>query len=210
MHKEPLISIIVPAYNTESMIEECIQSILCQIKNSHELIVIDDGSTDKTYSVLTDLKNKSNKSNFYLLQQTNQGQSTARNRAISLAKGDYILCIDSDDVLCKQALDLLENNIIKYQTDVFVFDFNLWFSNQNKKTLIQMGYLPRTVITDRDTIISVFFMDRKTSACFFVFKRDIYEKKTNLYFQSVAFTKTQPQCHSYLLIAVICFMYPSP
>lgn len=90
-------SVIVPAYNCAEYIEETLNSILSQSYENYEVIVVNDGSTDNTSSILQDfVNNKSDR--VTILEQPNQGVSAARNNAVSVASGDYLAFIDSDDI----------------------------------------------------------------------------------------------------------------
>ena len=107
------ISIIVPMYNVEKYIDECLQSLLAQ-SIEKEIILIDDGSTDHTYEIAKSYAD--NNKCIYLLQQKNSGQSVARNRGVSVAHGEYILFCDSDDCIDTECLPKLyqickENNL---------------------------------------------------------------------------------------------------
>lgn len=86
------ISVIIPAYNVEKYIERSINSVLIQTHKPFEIIVVDDGSTDKTEEIVKSYKDKT-----HYTYQTNQGSSSARNFGIKKAKGDWIAFLDSDD-----------------------------------------------------------------------------------------------------------------
>ena len=112
-----MVSIIVPVYNTEKYIDECIQSVLCQTYTAWELLLIDDGSTDNSGSIC-DKYAKTDK-RIKILHQNNQGVSVARNTALDKAKGDYIMFLDADDFWCENtALYKLVSAAIKYKLDV--------------------------------------------------------------------------------------------
>ena len=101
-------SIIIPCYNVEQYINECLDSVLRQAYKDYELIVIDDCSTDRTYSILESYKSKFK--NYTLIkQQHNSGVSVARNAGISVAKGKYVLFIDSDDFVTDDYLVTIDN-----------------------------------------------------------------------------------------------------
>jgi glycosyltransferase involved in cell wall biosynthesis len=97
------ISVIVPVYNGEKYINNCIKSICSQTIKDIEIIIVDDGSIDNTYAILCDIKNTD--ARIVLHKQNNQGQSVARNIGIEMAHGDYIAFIDSDDLI---ECDMLE------------------------------------------------------------------------------------------------------
>lgn len=88
-------SIIIPAYNAETTIVRCVESILNQTFSDFELIIINDGSTDQTCELLNQLKKED--SRIKIDHQKNKGASSARNRGINISTGDYIIFIDSDD-----------------------------------------------------------------------------------------------------------------
>jgi glycosyltransferase involved in cell wall biosynthesis len=100
MEREPLVSVIMPAYNAERYIDEAVQSVLQQTWQNWELIIVNDGSTDGTRSYLdaqTDPR-------IYLYHQENQGVSQARNVGISVARGVFITFLDADDVVPPHSL----------------------------------------------------------------------------------------------------------
>ena len=102
-----LVSIIIPAYNVENYIDECIESCVNQSYTNLEIVVCDDGSTDSTLEKLEQWKKKD--SRIVLLSQNNSGMSCARNIAIKKANGDAIVFVDSDDVLDKNVIYKLVN-----------------------------------------------------------------------------------------------------
>lgn len=91
----PLISVIIPAYNAEKHISQCIDTILLQTFRDYELIVINDGSKDRTLKILRNFEQLDSRIKIY--DKTNGGVSSARNLGLSLAKGDWIIFIDADD-----------------------------------------------------------------------------------------------------------------
>ena len=102
------VSVIIPTYNREKFISECVQSVLAQTLPAREIIIVDDGSTDATYNILRDLgfNSLSTKKTFlrYFFQQ-NRGVSSARNLGIKEARSEYIALLDSDDLWLKSKLD---------------------------------------------------------------------------------------------------------
>lgn len=91
----PLVSIIVPVYNTEKYISECLHSLIQQSYSHIEIIAVDDGSTDNSLKILNDISAKDKR--LKVFSQPNQGVSAARNLALSKATGEYIMFVDADD-----------------------------------------------------------------------------------------------------------------
>lgn len=119
----PLFSIIVPVFNTQDYIRECIESILLQTFSDYECILINDGSTDNSPALCNEYALKDNR--FMVIHQINKGLSMARNAGILKAQGDYIILLDSDDILMTDsALNNLSEIITKNKPDV-IYHSNL-------------------------------------------------------------------------------------
>lgn len=118
-------SIIVPAYNTEKYIDKCLDSIFSNTYKNFEVIIVNDGSTDKTESIIKKYIKKYN--NIIYIKQKNMGLSMARNNGIKKATGDYLLFIDSDDYIDKELLKNINENIdnldvLRYQLNIVYND----------------------------------------------------------------------------------------
>ena len=102
------VSVIIPTYNREKFISECVQSVLAETLPAREIIIVDDGSTDATYNILRDLGFNSLSTKKTVLRyffQQNRGVSSARNLGIKEARSEYIALLDSDDLWLKSKLD---------------------------------------------------------------------------------------------------------
>lgn len=106
-------SIIVPVYNVEDYIHECVNSILAQSFDSYEILLIDDGSTDKSASICDQFALSNN--NVIVIHKKNGGLSDARNVGIENAKGEYIIFIDGDDYIEQDTLDVFAREL--YEAD---------------------------------------------------------------------------------------------
>lgn len=127
INTNPKISIIVPIYNAEDFLSDCIHSILSQTYKNFELILIDDGSTDKSkyiYSSITDKRVR-------ILHQNNTGASSARNTGLHAATGEYITFVDADDTISPNMLSVMTNAIISTNADMAVY--NLKNRHQTKE-----------------------------------------------------------------------------
>lgn len=109
------VSIIVPIYNVEKYLEECLKSILLQSFKNYELILINDGSTDLSKSIVEKFWKDSR---VIYVEQENKGLSEARNRGIEEAKGDYITFIDSDDWISNEYLENMISCAINEDADI--------------------------------------------------------------------------------------------
>lgn len=109
------ISVILTTYNVENYIEECLDSLLGQTYKNFELIIIDDGSTDQTLSILT-TKYK----NLNIIKNKHVGVAKCRNLGLSLATGDYICILDSDDYFEKNMLECMVTKMREYNADIVI------------------------------------------------------------------------------------------
>ena len=106
-----LISIIIPVFNAEKYLRQCLDSILAQTYTNYEVVIINDGSTDKSGDIIDDYGKYDDKIHPY--HRNNGGVSSARNFGISVASGEYICFIDADDIICNNYLDILYTAIQK-------------------------------------------------------------------------------------------------
>ena len=135
----PVVSIIVPAYNYASYLGECLDSVLAQTMKSWECIVIDNGSTDNTSDIVKAYSEKDSRIKYHFTNQ--KGVSLARNYAVSLSQGEYILPLDADDKIensyISKALSIMEKHpeISLVYCDAFLFG-----SVQKKWILPEFNY----------------------------------------------------------------------
>lgn len=116
MCDEVLISIIVPIYNVQQYLEECLNSIISQQFEAYEVLLIDDGSTDNSASICKKYTSQDYRFKYYYKQ--NGGLSDARNFGMERANGKYIMFVDSDDYIEKHALNRIAEKIDNYQLDI--------------------------------------------------------------------------------------------
>jgi glycosyltransferase involved in cell wall biosynthesis len=114
----PLVSAIVPAYNAEAFVEQTVRSLLDQTYESLEIIVVDDGSTDKTADRVDALTHKHPQ--IRLIRQSNRGVAAARNRGIEESRGEFIAPVDADDIWFPDAVKKLADCLLKSDLDVGV------------------------------------------------------------------------------------------
>ncbi|AEB30222.1 putative glycosyltransferase EpsH [Carnobacterium sp. 17-4] len=123
MENTPFFSIVMPAYNCESSIGLTIDSVLAQSFTEFELIIINDGSADSTKQVIERYHNKDYRVKFKTIQ--NGGPGNARNKGIELANGNYLLFIDSDDVMKEHTLSTYASYINEKNVDLIISSYNL-------------------------------------------------------------------------------------
>ena len=130
----PKISIIIPVFNSEDLLGNCLDSILNQTLKEIEIICIDDESSDDSLKILKDFESKDNR--FKVFQQENSGAGSARNRGIDESNGEYILFVDSDDFIEKETCEELYEQAKRLNCDLILFNSIRHFPNDRNLNLI--------------------------------------------------------------------------
>jgi len=143
-----LFSIIVPVYKVEKYLSQCIESVLCQKCNDFELILINDGSPDNSGIICDKYAKKDNR--IRVIHKENGGVSDARNSGLSIAMGEFVLCLDSDDYLADSALNdvkkfIMQNNDIDMITCAHINDYG-----KGCKELVLLPYTSLSTLTRED------------------------------------------------------------
>ncbi len=121
-------SVVIPAYNVEAYINACLESVVSQSFGDWEAIVVDDGSTDGTGALCDSFAEKDNR--FRVVHQANGGLSAARNAGMDLAKGEYLVFVDGDDWLEREALTVLADAL--HDEDVLCFSGRRFFEESGR------------------------------------------------------------------------------
>ncbi len=119
------ISVIVPVYNVEKYLSECLDSVLSQDEKDIEVICVNDGSTDKSLEILKEYKEKDDR--IIIVTQDNKGLAEARNSGLNVAKGEYIFFLDSDDKMREGTLSKLYSTAIRENVYVVTFEIALQY-----------------------------------------------------------------------------------
>lgn len=132
MDNSPLISVIMPMYNTEGYIQKTIESVLAQTYSNFEVIVVDDGSLDRGAEIVQELALKDSRVKYYF--QNNAGVSSARNNAIVLSTGEYLAFLDSDDLWLPNKLSKQMSRIIATNMDACYCGYQYFCDDVNGKS----------------------------------------------------------------------------
>ncbi len=135
-------SIIVPVYNTEALIHNCVSSVLAQTSPEWELILVDDGSTDESGKICDSFAETD--SRIVVIHQTNKGHTAARTVGLGRATGMYVLYVDSDDWIDSELIGDCRSIALKYDPDVMLFGYRRVYSNKSvdKPQPRAEGYYP--------------------------------------------------------------------
>lgn len=167
----PLISVIVPVYNVEKYLNECIDSLLNQSYHNLEIILVDDGSTDSSPAICDDYANKDKR--VKALHMKNGGQATARNSGIDICTGEYIFFIDSDDYIEKDTIQFLYNKLTENNADISAAAFYFLYKNCTIPTndyIIEKNLTPEQAFVDVMTMEYLFPCPHGK-----LYKRDVFK-----------------------------------
>lgn len=123
---EPFISIIIPMYNTQEYVIQCLTSIKAQTYTDYEVIIVNDGSTDDCEKTVSDYISVNALCHFHLINKKNGGISSARNEGLKYAKGEWVTFLDSDDWLEETFLENLAKTEKKYHADLILTGFKAY------------------------------------------------------------------------------------
>ncbi|NBH35664.1 glycosyltransferase [Clostridiaceae bacterium] len=195
------ISVIVPVYNMGQYLSKCVHSLIHQTYNNIEIILINDGSTDNS-GELCDLF-ASQYDNIFVLHQKNSGVSSARNKGLKLATGEYISFVDPDDYLDLETYKIVISLMETYGTEIGCFDF-CWFSDKEPihKSTHNPHYTTQLYSNNHDVVK---LLIQSCSACRWIFaKRKLEHLSFPVHItqgeDSVFLTNTLIRCSSALHI----------
>lgn len=179
-----LISIIVPIYNVENYLTECIESILKQEFDECEIVLVDDGSTDKSGKICDEYAKKYD--NVKVIHKKNGGLSDARNEGLKEATGKYILFVDSDDYIGNQSLKKIESSLSKfeYNIDVMFLEAIKVFPDGTRCSMGD-GYIAEKINGKSKEKVMQHIAELPKfpgSACTKLIKRELFEKYS-IYFE---------------------------
>lgn len=179
------ISVIIPVYNVEKYLSECLISVLNQEYENFEVICVNDGSADDSLKILQYFREKDKR--IKIISQENQGLSGARNTGIENAKGDYILFLDSDDMLERYALGDLYKYAKESKTDFVNFDATVFFMNKDETDNNLIKYYVRNesygILSGKDMFEKMIEKNEYCdSACLLFIRREwLKEKQLSFY-----------------------------
>lgn len=146
-------SILIALYNREKYIEKCLKSCLAQNYSDYEIVIVDDGSTDKSLEIVKDFD--TNK--IRIVSAKHSGCWSAKNLAIKNAKGDFVVFIDSDDFISKDYLEKLNKTITKNPTFDYYYPQSLLICNEDGSTTKHIWRYSKVTNTNRNLIIYNFY-----------------------------------------------------
>lgn len=133
-----LFSVLIPVYNTSKYLEECVESVLSQSENDFEIVLVNDGSTDNS-GAMCDSYAQKYPDKIRVIHKDNEGLMMTRRRGFKEAKGDYCICLDSDDYLCdNNAFKKIKKMIVENGCDMIVFDYFMEKESRDKDKTITL------------------------------------------------------------------------
>lgn len=135
----PQFSILIPVYNADEYIRKCLDSIINQSFGDFEVVLLDDGSTDGSNMVMKEYANID--SRFRIYEQDNKGIFSARYFLMQKAKGNYVIFCDADDWLRQDALEIINNILVKFQADLVLFNHYKVSTKKNEEVITEEPFI---------------------------------------------------------------------
>ena len=203
----PLISVIIPVYNVEKYMHQCIDSVINQTYKKLEIILIDDGSTDKSGQICEEYAKKD--SRIVVVHKENGGLSDARNLGIDICSGEYLTFVDSDDWISHDMVYCLLNNIKATGADISIGQYKKVFDNNYKKSDKKNKF----VKLNKKEGIYQFYVKRRFSchACEKLYNKKLFENirypKGKLYEDEYTTYKLLWQSDNIVCTDKVCYYY---
>lgn len=180
MERNATISLIVPVYNVEKYLTQCLESIVRQLVPFDEVIVVNDGSTDRSLEICK--KYVSMYKYFKLISQENKGLSSARNRGICETTGEYVMFLDSDDYLRHDAVKILKEKLQKVPGDAIFFDAEISLDKnvlENKKNIYDrsLAGLDGMIMSGEEYFSRCYPKNYIVSVCMAVYRLQLIQKE---------------------------------
>lgn len=184
-HVDPLVSVIIPVYNVEPYLRECLESVFKQTYRHIEIIAVNDGSTDNSLEILKKFAQQHD--NMKIIDQKNQGNSVARNNGLEIARGKYIYFLDADDYILPETIGNLVSQMEKHQLDLIRFAAKPFSDDENFQDFDRNLYdyskffLEGKVYQKKD-FLQANIRGFSPSPCLYTVKRDLLIKN-NIWFK---------------------------
>lgn len=165
------LSILVPVYNVSAYLSECLESLLPQLNDQTELILMNDCSTDNSLDILNDFAKNNPEQNIKVLSaEKNSGLSETRNKMLKYATGEYVWFFDSDDVVCHNIITYFLQNYYPKNADIYIFDFIFYYKEE-------LGFFKKGKFNEE--------ICEEYKRAFLVYPNILYENKQFLFFKKL-------------------------
>lgn len=168
-NNNPLISIIIPVYNSSAYLYDCLVSVVEQSYSNLDIIIIDDCSSDRSIDICNEFKKNDGRIRL-IKNKKNSGAAYCRNIGVNISKGEYVCFIDSDDVVSNDYVEYMFNNIAKKNYDISIACYTVKSDNK----LYYMGSGKSTDISQKECLIRILMSDGiSVSMCAKLFKKEV-------------------------------------
>ena len=170
--RTPLISVIIPVYNVEKYLTTCLDSMLKQTYQYFEIILVNDGSFDRSAAICREYAQKDQR--ILLIEQSNQGLSAARNAGLQVARGEYLTFLDSDDLFLPNALEVMQESITKYHADICICGCIM----KNSVRQVTVNHFQEPTVFDKNALVLQYISTSTIppTACAKMFRSHLFEE----------------------------------
>ena len=188
------VSVIVPVYNSEKYLRQCLDSLVAQDFPDLELILVDDGSTDTSFSILKEYQEKDQRIRIFHKENEGKGAASARNLGLKESKGEYIQFVDSDDFFEQNMVSRLYNKAKESGADIVICAADRYDETKGKITRdyssIDLGLAPHKEVFSKEDIPEKLYQMADTITWNKLYRRELLEKH-NLKYESIPISDDQ-------------------
>lgn len=185
----PRVSVIIPVYNAEKYLRECLDSVVNQTLKDIEIICVNDGSTDNSLQILEEYASQDNR--IKIINQENQGAGAARNKGLEIAQGEYLSFLDADDYFELNMFEIMYKTSKTNDLDIVIAS-SRQFDNINKKTYEAEWLIKALLLPDKNIFnvydIPKYIFNFSIGWCWDKLFRNEFIKENNLKFQNITST----------------------
>jgi len=172
--EQALISIIIPVFNVERYLSKCLDSIRAQTYKNLEIIIVDDGSTDKSPQICDEYAKQDNR--IKVIHKENEGLSSARNIGLDIMRGEYVTFVDSDDWIEVNMCEELLKELVNYECDMSIgLQFDNYENGKEEKQTYYTSECEREILNKKEAMLA--YLKRKISgtSCGILYKKCIFQ-----------------------------------
>ena len=186
--QNPKVSIIIPIYNVENYLRQCLDSAINQTLKDIEIICVNDGSTDTSLQIINEYANKDNR--IKIINKTNGGLSSARNAGLKIAQGEFIGFLDSDDYLDLNFYKSLYKRAKETNSDIVVCEYIYRFQDNNKRKKIFLQVDKNVITSDKNEKFKCLYLPVYCYVHNKIYKKDCIKENfiDGLNFEDIYFT----------------------
>ena len=178
------LSVIIPVYNAQETLEKTVTSVLVQLTEYDEVVLVDDGSTDNSLIICKKICEKN--SNVHVIHQKNTGSLAARISGLQASKGEYILYLDADDIILPNGIGTVVKYIEKYHADIYIYDYlmdKVGGKTSFIRRVLEYSEIKQWDVINKKELFSHFYEGKLNNIATTIIKRKVLNKGVRIQYE---------------------------